>query len=96
MNSKDQNVPRQPKRSKTAAASTDSPKLQMPRPPEGANVTEVVSTIEEAVKDATEAGDATGPQTELTRGSSEKLNALSRKPVNPTRAKRSARNGSPR
>jgi hypothetical protein len=68
MNSKDKNVRRQPKRSKNAARVDRQLEAPNAASAEGANVTEVAATTEEAVKDATEAGDATRPQTEFTRG----------------------------
>jgi hypothetical protein len=68
MNSKDKNALRQPKRSKNAARVDRQLEALNAASAEGANVTEVASTTEEAVKDATEAGDSTGPQTEFTRG----------------------------
>jgi hypothetical protein len=68
MNSKDKNARRQPKRSKKAARVDRQLEALKAAAAEGANVTEVASTTEEAVKDATEAGDTTVPQTEFTRG----------------------------
>jgi hypothetical protein len=68
MNSKDKNAPRQPKRSKNATHIHRQLEALKAASAEGANVTEVASTAEEAVKDATEARDTTGPQTEFTRG----------------------------
>jgi hypothetical protein len=68
MNSKDKNARRQPKRSKNAARVDRQLETVKAASAEGANVTEVASTTEEAVKDATEAGDTTVPQTEFTRG----------------------------
>jgi hypothetical protein len=68
MNSKDKNARRQPKRSKNAARVDRQIEAPNDASAEGANVTEVASTTEEAVKDATEAGNTTGPQTEFTRG----------------------------
>ena len=62
MNSKDKNARRQPKRSKNAARVDRKLEALKAAPAEGA------STTEEAVKDAREAGDTTGPQTEFTRG----------------------------
>ena len=68
MNSKDKNAQPQPKRSKNAARVDRQLEDPNAASAEGANVTEVAPTIEEAVKDATEAGDTTVPQTEFTRG----------------------------
>jgi hypothetical protein len=59
---------RQPKRSKNAAPVDRQLEAPNAASAEGANVTEVASTTEDAVKEATEAGDTTGPQTEFTRG----------------------------
>src|SRR5260221_9177846 len=59
---------RQPKRSKKAARVDRELEALKAASAEGANVPEVASATEEAVKDATEAGDTTGPQTEFTRG----------------------------
>jgi hypothetical protein len=68
MNSKDQNAPRQPKRSKNAARVDRQLEAPNVASAEGANVIEVASTNEEAVKDATDVGETTRPQTEFTRG----------------------------
>ena len=68
MNSKDPNAPRQPKRSKNATRVHRQLEALKAASAEGANVTEVAPTTQEAVKDATEAGDTTSPQTEFTRG----------------------------
>jgi hypothetical protein len=70
MNSKDKNARRQLKRSKNAARVDRQLEALKAPPAEGANVTEVASTTEEAVKDATEADNTTttAPQTEFTRG----------------------------
>src|ERR1700745_1288719 len=68
MNSKDKNARPQPKRSKNAARVDRQLEALNAASAEGANVTEVASTTEEAVKDATEAGDTTVLQTEFTRG----------------------------
>jgi hypothetical protein len=68
MNSKDKNARRQPKRSKKAARADRQLEVLKAAAAEGANVTEVASTTEETVKDATEAGDTTGPQTQLFAG----------------------------
>jgi hypothetical protein len=72
MNSKDKNARQQPKRSKKAARVDRQLEAPNSASAEGANVTEVASPTEEAVKDATEADDTTGPQTEFTRGQIEK------------------------
>ena len=68
MNSKDKNARPQPKRSKNAARVDRQLEALKAASAEGANVTEVALTTEEAVKNATGAGDTTGPQTEFTRG----------------------------
>ena len=59
---------RQPKRSKNAARVHRQLEALKAASAEGANVNEVASTTEEAVEDATRAGDTTGHQTEFTRG----------------------------
>lgn len=59
---------RQPKRSNNAARVDRQLEALKAASAENANVTEVASTTEEEVKDATEAGNITGHQTEFTRG----------------------------
>jgi hypothetical protein len=59
---------REPKRSKNAARVDRQLEAPNAASAEGAKVTEVASTTEEAVKDAREAGDTTGSQTDFTRG----------------------------
>ena len=59
---------RQPKRSKKAARVDRELEALEAASAEGANVTEVASTTEKAVNDATEVVGTTGPQTEFTRG----------------------------
>jgi hypothetical protein len=59
---------RQPERSKNAARVDRQLEDLNAASAEGANVTDVASTTEETVKDATEAGDTTKPQTDSTRG----------------------------
>jgi hypothetical protein len=59
---------RQPKRSKSAARVDRQLEAPNAASAEGANVTEVAPTTEEAVKNATEIVDTTGSQTKFTRG----------------------------
>jgi hypothetical protein len=68
MNSKDQHAPRQHKRSKNATRVDRQLEALKAASAEGTNVTEVASTTEKAVNDATEVVGTTGPQTEFTRG----------------------------
>jgi hypothetical protein len=70
MNSKDQNARRQPKRSKNAARVDRQLEALKAATAEGANVTEVASTTEEAVKDATETTETTAqpPPASFSRG----------------------------
>ena len=68
VNTRNEDVRLQPKRSKSAARVDRQLETPNAASAEGANVTEVASITEEAVKDTIEVGDTTGPHNEFTRG----------------------------